>query len=454
MQDFNQGNALHREGQLEPAAAAYRRAIAAQPDHAQAHNNLGAVLVDQGRIDEAAAAYRRVVDLKPDHAKGHLNLGVVLQIQGHLDEAALAFRRAIALQPDYAKAYYNLANQGGLSDGTPQADATFELLRRQTAELDRFGSDERSLLLFALGKALEDRGDYDAAFACLSQANTLFRADLSFDIAKTEGRLRSTAEVFESALFERLAGIGLESERPIFIVGMARSGTTLVEQVLSAHPDVYGAGEIPNLAALVASIRGADGSTYPHWAPALTEADRRLIGQAYLDSLPAAREARVTDKTLSNLEHLGLLHLCLPHARFIHCRRDPRDVAWSCFASRFSDRQDYAYDLTELGRYWRAYEGLVAHWRAVLPPGRIFEAPYEDLVQDVEGWARRLIAHCGLPWDEACLRFNESGREVATGSFAQVRRPIYAGSVGRWSRFASHLGPLMATLDAPAAGGD
>jgi hypothetical protein len=183
----------------------------------------------------------------------------------------------------------------------------------------------------------------------------------------------------------------------------------------------------------------------------MTAADCRGIGATYLGRLPetAPGETRVTDKWLHNFEHLGLIHLCLPGATIIHCRRDPRDVCLSCYALDFRRVMDFTFDLTELGRYWRAYDRLMAHWRAVLPPGRMLEIPYEAVVEDVETWARRLIAHCGLPWDDACLRFHESSRNVRTASSAQVRRPIYTASVGRWRRFERHLGPLLEALGEP-----
>jgi hypothetical protein len=179
--------------------------------------------------------------------------------------------------------------------------------------------------------------------------------------------------------------------------------------------------------------------------------DCRTIGQAYLGSLPGdgPGRRRVTDKWVDNFMHLGLIHGCLPNATIIHCRRDPRDTCLSCFSTRFAEGQDYAYDLVELGRYWRAYDQLMDHWRAVLPPGRMLEVPYESVVADVEGWARRLIAHCGLVWDEACLWFYESKRQVRSASFAQVRQPIYTGSVGRWRPFAGHLRPLLEAIGEP-----
>ncbi len=199
---------------------------------------------------------------------------------------------------------------------------------------------------------------------------------------------------------------------------------------------------------LVARVRSPQGLGFPFWTTDVSDADLQRLTQAYLEALEprGAGKARITDKTIGNFELLGLIHLCLPNARIIHCRRDPRDTCVSCFSTRFSGGHPYAYDLRELGRYWRLYDGLMAHWRAVLPPGRIFEVDYEALVEDLEGWAKRLIAHLGLPWDDACLRFHDSKREVRTASFAQVRQPIYTGSVGRWRRFGPHLGPLIEAL--------
>jgi hypothetical protein len=263
--------------------------------------------------------------------------------------------------------------------------------------------------------------------------------------------MEGIAQVFDARNLESLKGYGLDSDRPIFIVGMPRSGTTLVEQIISAHPQVHGAGEIPLLANWLASSRGRDEAPYPDWARTMTSGDCANIGQIYLNALPAIAppERRITDKWVDNFEHLGLIHVCLPNAVIIHCQRDPRDTCLSCFGIRFVAGQQYSYDLAELGRYWRAYDRLMDHWRAVLPPGRMLEVPYEAVVGDVEGWARRLIAHCGLEWDDACLRFHESRRQVRSASFAQVRRPIYAASVGRWRPFAGHLGPLLETLGPP-----
>ena len=443
----NLSNALKDQDKLDEAAASYQRAIALKPDLTEAHHNLGVILGHQGKLGEAAAAFQSALDLKPDYAEAHYNLGVILAREGRLDEAAAAYQRAIALKPDHVEALLNLAGLRAVKGDSPEA-------RAMVALLDDPGPLEpkaRSTLLFAMSKALESQGEFDRAFDCMAQANAIHRASSSFDLDEAERRMASIAKVFDAPLLDRLKSVGLASDRPIFIVGMPRSGTTLVEQIISAHPQVHGAGEIPNWANAVTAHSGGDGLIYPFWASAMTAADCRAIGQTYLDSLPAAGpgQTRVTDKMVTNFEGLGLIHLCLPHARIIHCQRDPRDVCLSCFSIRFSEGQEYAYDLAELGRYWRAYDRLMAHWRAVLPSGRMLEVPYEAVVEDVEGWARRLIVHCGLEWDDACLRFYESKREVRTASLVQVRQPIYTGSVGRWRAFAPHLSPLLEALSAP-----
>jgi len=449
---YARGVALFGVADVAGAVSAFRQALEANPRYPAAHVNLGIGLQRLGLFEEADAAFAAAVALSPGSAEAHYNLGVVRQDLGRMDAAAACFRRAIVLDPDHAEAHFSLSRQAPPDDRSPPAEADFARLRRQ---LDGSGAQDpraRSTLLFALAKRLEDRGDPDGAFACLEEANRLGRALPDVRPARPAGQLAEIARAFDRPLLARLAGAGVESRRPIFIVGMPRSGTTLVEQIISAHPQVAGAGELPNLGHIVQQARGADGAVFPDWAQALTAQDCTTLGRAYLESLPpAAGAVHVTDKANFNFALLGLIHLCLPGAAIIHCQRDPRDVGLSCFAARFNEGIGFTYDLQEVGRYWRAYHALMDHWRAVLPPGRILEAPYEALVEDIETWARRLVAHCGLEWDDACLRFYESGRPVLTASAAQVRRPIYGSSVGRWRRFAAHLGPLLDALGEPWA---
>jgi tetratricopeptide (TPR) repeat protein len=450
---MNLGIMSRELGELDEAASSIRRAIALQPAFAQAHCELGAVLNLQGQPEDGRASVNRALELGPDRADSWVQLGKVRQTLGEMDLARAAFLRALELDPRSGVAVHLLSGLLSLNEEAAGNHAAREHISRLAADVDQMRPAVRDLAMFAMSKLLEDQGDYDGAFALMAQANALVRARLSFDIAEAERRLEAVARVFDRPWLERLENSGCDSNRPIFIVGMPRSGTTLVEQIISAHPQVFGAGELPNLPRAIEASHGR--STYPGWARTMRIDDGLALAQAYLASLPPSPsgEVRVTDKMLRNFEHLGLIHLFLPNARIIHCRRDPRDVCLSCFAAGFHQGPRFTFDLVELGRFWRAYDRLMAHWRAVLPPGRMLEVPYEDVVEDVEAWARRLIAHCELGWDDACLRFYESGRPVHTASLVQVRQPIYASSVGRWRRFARHLGPLLGALGEPWTNG-
>ena len=304
-------------------------------------------------------------------------------------------------------------------------------------------------MLFALAKAYEDRSEHAQAARAMEQANAVKRATVAYDIGAAESRMRQLAEIFDRPLLDRLARQGSASARPIFIVGMPRSGSTLIEQILCAHPDVHGAGEAYHLPGILEGSRGLGGASYPQWARTMNEIDCAAIAEAYLKLLPAGRPARprTTDKWLDNFESLGLIRVCLPNAKIIHCHRDPRDQLFSCWSLLFSQNQEYAYDIAELRRFHRAYQGLMAHWRDVLPSQSMLEVRYERLVAEPEAGTRAILAHCGLEWDEQALRFWDSKRQVKSASMAQVREPIYDRSIGRWRPFAELLAPLFAGLE-------
>ena len=244
------------------------------------------------------------------------------------------------------------------------------------------------------------------------------------------------------------AGLGNPSAAPIFIVGMPRSGTTLIEQILASHPKVFGAGELREMANLAGRIGGADAAAFPEAVQALSGEELRRIGEQYVQAVTrlAPGAERITDKMPGNFSLAGLIHLALPNARIIHACRDPRDTAFSCFSLLFSGTLEFTYDLAELGRYYRAYLKLMAHWREVLPQGIMLEVQYEDVVRDLESQARRIIAHCGLEWDDACLSFYKTERSVRTASATQVRQPIYQSSIGRWRLHEEELQPLLREL--------
>ena len=278
-----------------------------------------------------------------------------------------------------------------------------------------------------------DVGDADRAFAHLSRANRLKRSTFEFDV-RAEARRLAAIPTGVQNLKARLSGPGDEFELPVFVVGMPRSGTTLVEQILASHADVCGGGELTAFQEAMAETLSGSAPGGAQAGRVRIDAQWRLdpakLGRAYLDRVAglAAGKARLVDKMLANFQNLGLISLALPRARIIHCRRDPLDTGLSCYATRFVAAQPFAYDLAELGQYHRAYAALMEHWRAVLPPDQYLEVDYEDVLADLEGQARRLVSFCGLDWDPACLRFHESRRPVLTASVNQVRRPLYSDS--------------------------
>ena len=428
------------------AEAAAQRALALAPDDPEAINAMGLVRFEQQRSQEALALHRRAVALKPDLANAHNNIGNILKEDGQLAAARAAFERAIVLDPRETAYYLNLADAKKFVDGDAHIAAMESLARNP----DALSSTARSRLDFALSKAYDDLDRHDEAFARMREGNTLKRAAIEYDEARMLGYFDRIRSIFDRRLLEERAGQGCGSSLPVFVVGMPRSGTTLVEQILASHPAVYGAGELPDLNLLVAQMSGAGGNVfcYPEDAPTLTTAQRLALGKAYVDGLQrrAPSAQRVTDKMPANFLFLGLIHLTLPNAHIIHVLRDPRDTCLSCFSKLFTAAQDFTYDLGELGRYYRKYVELMAHWRSVLPAGRMLEIRYEDVIADLEASARRIVDHCRLEWDPRCIAFHEARRPVRTASASQVRRPIYRSSQGRWRAYAAHLGPLVAAL--------
>lgn len=484
----NLGNTLREMGRLVEAIGAYRRAVSLDPGHVGALNNLGVALREVGRPEEAAAAGRAAVALKPDYAEAHSNLGCALKDLGDYDGALAAFAEALRLKPDYADAAVNMAiARQELGDGREALAAVGLALQLDPAstrawfigsDLKRFSPgdpdiermeallarvrdgpdslEHRLNLRFALGKAWMDLGEADPAFAHFDAANRLKRAALTYDADADAAISARTRAVFTPERFASLSGGGHPSDAPVFVVGMPRSGTSLVEQILASHSAVHGAGELTAWEDAVIAA-AAEPVAFPEFAAGLERADLRALSQAYLDRLPGpkAGKRRIVDKMPGNFRFAGLIALALPNARIIHCRRDPVDTCLSCYSKKFVQGHEYAYDLVELGRYHNAYAALTAHWRRLAPPQRWLEVGYEDLVSDLEGQARRMIEFCGLEWDAACLEFHKTRRPVLTASANQVRQPLYATAVGRWRPYARHLGPLLETLALkPAAATD
>lgn len=441
----NLGCALHVRGKLAEAVACFERSIALRPDDAQAHYNLGVVLKEQGKLDEAARQYTRACSIDPTHADAHNNLGNVLKDQGKLKPAAAEYAQAIAISPRHAQAHFNRAELKTFRRGDPD----LALLESLLADIEQLGDSRKPYVYFALAKAMDDLGDYARASELLLAGNAHKRRQVHYDEAGTLATLRKIADVFSLDLLHRLRGGGDPLPAPIFIVGMPRSGSTLVEQILSSHPQVHGAGELKAMGLVANEMTDAAGRALPY--PALVEsldADRlRRLGSDYLARLPQSSCAHITDKMPGNFMYAGLIHLLLPRARIIHTRRDPADTCLSCFSKLFAEGAEYSYDLGELGRYYRGYNKLIDHWRRVLPAGAMLEVSYEELIDDLQGQVKRLLEYCGLEWDARCLEYHRNTRAVSTASSVQVRQAPYRGSIGRWRRYEGILVPLLRELN-------
>ena len=427
------------------AEIAAQRALSLAPGDPEAISAMGLVRFEQQKPDEALALFRRAVALKPGLADTYNNIGNILKEDGQLAAAREQYERAIELDPREAAYYFNLADAKKFTEG----DAHLAAMEGLVARADTLPDTARSRLSFALSKAYDDLGRHDDAFRWMQEGNALKRRRIGYDEARTLAHFDRIGAIFDRRLIEAKAG-GFDSTLPVFVVGMPRSGTTLIEQILASHPGVHGAGELDDFSRLADRMRDAGGNAlrYPDDMAAVTAGQLRELGNAYAEGLRArAPDAkRVTDKMPGNFVFLGLVHLALPHARIIHVMRDPRDTCLSCYSKLFSAPQDFTYDLGELGRYYCKYTELMDHWRAVLPKGRVLDIRYEDVIADLETSARRIVGHCGLDWDPACIAFHKARRPVRTASASQVRRPIYRTSEGRWRAYQNHLGPLLTAL--------
>lgn len=435
-----------RAGRIDDAVAHYERALFLRPDHADAHNNLGSALLSQGKADDAAAHFGRALALDPDHAAAHNNLGTVFRDEGRFADAMAHYERAIAIRPDYTVAHFNRAELTTFHHDHADLKALEALAAR-----DDMSADKSPYLHFALAKALEDCGDYARAFEHLRKGNAQKRSQIKYDEKSGMELFRRVSRVFGASLLDRLKGEGDPSSVPVFVLGMPRSGSSLIEQVLASHPQIHGAGELTDLEIAVNEVLTACSQpvSYPECVRALDGATLRRIGQAYLARLPAlaAGKVRIVDKSPGNFLSVGLIRLILPNARIIHTMRNPIDTCASCYSKLFSSGQHFSYDMEELGRYYRSYSEMMAHWRSVLPPAAMLEVSYEDVVDDLAGQARRLIDYCGLPWDDRCIDFHKTIRSVRTASGVQVRQPLFRSSLQRWRRYEAGLAPLLKELE-------
>jgi tetratricopeptide (TPR) repeat protein len=435
----------------EEAFAAVERSLSLNANNHDAINLMGRVAFDRGELEESLACYKQALALKPDLADAYNNMGNVLKELGRLEEAQNAYLEALRLDPGIIGVYVNLADSKKFRAGDPHLTAMEEL----AAKKEGLSKTDRMQLDFALSKAYADLKDYDRSFQCLLAGTAAKRVAIAYDEAATFALFDRLEAVFTRSLIDAKSGGGDPSRMPIFIIGMPRSGTTLVEQIIASHPTVHGAGELKTFNDLTLAVRGPDGDTlaFPDFVPSLDADALRQLGARYAALVKKLGEnsgradiARITDKMPSNYYFAGLIHLALPNAKIIHTIRNPIDTCISCFSKLFTAEQNHTYDLGELGRYYKRYERLMAHWRTVLPPGRILDVRYEDVVADLESEARRIIGYCDLSWDERCLSFHKTDRPVRTASATQVRKPIYNTAIGRWRVYGDYLKPLLRAL--------
>ena len=444
---YNHAVLLHRRNEAGAALAEIERLLAADAQHPGYRNLQAVVLSHIGEVDRSCALYAALLREYPRNAKVWLSYGHVLKTAGRQQDCIAAYRECIALEPRLGEAYWSLANLKTFSF-TP---ADLAAMRTQLAGTALDEAD-RINFCFALGKAHEDAAEYASAFENYAQGNALQRRRLPYDQALNTARMRRLQTLFDREFFVRREGRGHESAEPIFILGMPRAGSTLVEQILASHPAVEGTAELPTIIAMARDLRGladdADLRGYAEVLAAMDPAQLRELGERYLRDTRIYRKTtrpRFIDKMPNNFLHVGLIHSILPQARIIDVRRHPLGCCFSNFKQLYARGQRFSYGLAEMGGYYRDYVQLMAHFDAVLP-GRVHRVIYEQLVDDTEHEVRRLLEYCGLPFDPACLRFFENQRPVRTASSEQVRRPIYREGVDQWRHFEPWLEPLRAAL--------
>ena len=441
------GMAYARLGHHDKACAQFQAALAISPDMAAAHVDLGISLEALDRHAQALDSYDRALAIDASFANAHYNRGIVLERLGRLEEARLAAERAVVLDPTEMRHHFSFSLLHRYTDG----DRHLAAMQTLSADMASRPPKAQIELRFALSKALADVGRSAESFTHLAAAHALQRVRNRYDERTALAVFDRIRAAFPPTLLCGKQGQGFAKSAPIFVLGMPRSGTTLVEQILASHPDVFGAGELKDLGRAIENFIGRERMLvpFPEFAPLLSQWHLTHLGAEYAKMIAArAPDAkRIVDKMPSNFHFVGLIYMALPNARVIHVRRDPADTCFSIYSRYFVEDFPYAHDFGELGRYYKAYDRLMAHWRAVLPPNFLLEVQYEDVVANLEGQTRRMLAHCGLEWNEACLNFHQTDRAVMTASAAQVRQPIYRSSIGSWRRHEQHLRPLLEALD-------
>ncbi len=431
-------------GQLPEAESAVRRLLKIEAENPKNWVLLGTVYSRLMRQPDALLAFEEAVKLNPGEVRLRLTIGHLHKTLGQRRECEAAYRRCLELDPKFGEAYWSLADLKTYVFSDAEIAAMQSLLQGEGGD-----HQDQAQLHFALGRAFEHRQNYPLAFEHYATGNRRRRKTVPFDIGRFENKTRRVTETFDTAFFAERAAAGWPDPAPIFIVGLPRSGSTLIEQILASHSRVEGTFELPNVLTLVREFDHADAEhdAYPEKVRDAPVDLFAMLGRRYLDETAAIRTGRAhfIDKMPNNFSHVGLIHAMLPHATIIDVRRHPLDACFSTFKQYFAEGQSFSYDLDDLGRYYRCYLQLMDHWDRVLP-GKVLHLRYEHLVRDPETHIRRLLEHCALGFEAACLAFHETKRPVRTASAEQVRQPLYASGVGYWRHFEAQLAPLRCSL--------
>ena len=438
----NLATVLHRQARTEEALAELDLLLAAEPD-SPTHNNLKAAALGRiGDYEEALGLYERVLAVSPAYPKIWMSYGHVLKTVGRQEDSIVAYRQALVLKPDLGEVWWSLANLK-----TVKFDAADIAQMQQALTQERLSAEDRFHLDFALGKALDDLKDPERAFAHYAAANALRREQLDYDPSDMSRQVDRAIALFTPSFFEARQGAGCDGPDPIFILGMPRAGSTLIEQILASHSQVEGTMELPDIPAL-ATRTGEGPQRYPSSLSDLSLEALKALGEDYLQRTRIQRKQGrpfFIDKLPNNWLYAGFIHLILPNAKIIDARRDPMDCCFSNFRQHFARGQSFSYSLEDMGRYYGDYVRLMRHLDETLP-GRVHRVIHEDLLDEPEIQIRALLDHLGLPFEEACLQFHETKRAVRTASSEQVRRPINRDGVGQWRPYEAHLLPLREAL--------
>lgn len=476
----NIANAFMAKEDHEKATIGYRRALALKSDYPEAHSGLARALQELRDISGAQMHAETALKLAPEKPEVLCLLGNIYSEAGYPEKAKSAFASALEINPKFAAAYLGRGHQRMESGDLKAAETDFRYAlelepdnlgaRLALAQVSKVKPNDENMaaliaeseqaetlsetkaipLHFALGKCYEDTKQYDHAFKHYHAGCQLKRKRITYSADNTDLSGKNIREFFTQENIDRLRGEGCDSELPIFVLGMPRSGTTLTETIIASHPMVYGAGELHDILQIANQTTLANRNTpgYPLNLQNITPAELKAMGERYVAGLQARAPSspRITDKMPANFNCLGLIHLMLPKAKIVHVKRNPVDTCLSCYTRLFNKSQFQSYDLEEIGRYYRNYAALMDHWRSVLPAGSFYEIQYEDIIADAEGQSRALIDYCGLEWNDACLDFHKTERNIRTASVTQVRQPIYKTSVEKWRHYEKHLGPLLNAL--------